>query len=70
MTYVSFDSDGTVEVNISEKDYRKYKDEYTFDQLCASLGDLFTGFLELFKENKSGEIITRLNSINKRNEWQ
>ena len=64
-TYVLFEEDGKVEVNISEKDYKKYKDELTFDQLCASLGNMFIEFLNLFRENNSGEIIKRLNQAGK-----
>jgi hypothetical protein len=63
LTYISFDSDGKVEVNISQKDYKKYKDELTFDHLCSSLGNLFIDFLNLFRDNKSSDILIRLNSI-------
>ncbi len=62
-TYVSFDQEGKVEVNIARKDYEKYKDELTFDHLCSSLGELFIEFLNLFRDNKSGDILIRLNSI-------
>jgi len=62
-SYISFDAQGKVEVNIAQKEYRKYKDELTFDQLCSSLGNLFIDFLNLFRENKTGEILARLNSI-------
>jgi hypothetical protein len=62
-TYVAFNQDGSVEVNIAENEYRIYREELTFDQLCASLGNLFIEFLNLFKENKSKEILNRLNSI-------
>ena len=61
-TYVSFDKAGTVEVNIARTEYEKYKDELTFDHLCSSLGNVFIEFLQLYRENKSGEIIKRLNS--------
>jgi hypothetical protein len=64
-TYISFDADGKVEVNISGKDYKKYKDELTFDQLCSSLGNLFIEFLQLFKQNKSDEILKRLDKAGK-----
>jgi hypothetical protein len=63
LTYISFDKDGKVEVNISQNDYGKYKDELTFDHLCSSLGNLFIEFLNLFRDNKSGEILKRLNSV-------
>lgn len=49
-TYVTFDFRGNVSVNIAKKDYRKYKEEFTFDQLCSSLGNLFIEFLELYQK--------------------
>jgi hypothetical protein len=64
-TYISFDAHGKVEVNIAENEYRKYKDELTFDHLCASLGNLFIEFLNSFRDNNSGEILKRLNQAGK-----
>jgi len=62
-TYVTFDFKGNVSITIAKKDYQKYKEEFTFDQLCASLGNLFIEFLELYQKGKSREIIDRLNAI-------
>ena len=62
-THVCFDFEGNVSVTIAKKDYQKFKEEFTFDQLCASLGELFIEFLELYKNGKSREIITKLNAI-------
>ena len=62
-TYVTFDFKGKVSVTIAKKDYQKYKEEFTFDQLCASLGNLFLEFLELYQKDKSKEIIDKLNAI-------
>jgi hypothetical protein len=62
-SYVSFDSDGNVSVNISKNDYLKYKDQLTFDQLCESLGQLFIEFLELFKKDECVRIIDRMDSL-------
>jgi len=62
-TYVTFDFNGNVSVNIAKKDYQKYKEEFTFDQLCSSLGNLFIEFLELYLKGKSREIIDKLNAI-------
>jgi hypothetical protein len=62
-TYVTFDFSGNVTVTIAKKDYQKYREEFTFDQLCSSLGNLFIEFLELYKKNQSSEIINRLNRI-------
>jgi hypothetical protein len=62
-TYVTFDFKGNVSVTIAKKDYQKYKEEFTFDQLCASLGNLFIEFLELYQKGKSRKIIDKLNAI-------
>ena len=62
-TYVSFGNEGTIVVNISKNYYTKYKDELTFDKLCASLADLFKAFLELHKKGAEAQIITRMNEL-------
>lgn len=62
-TYVAFDFNGNVSVHIAKKDYQKYKEEFTFDQLCSSLGNLFIEFLELYQKGNSREIIDKLNAI-------
>ena len=62
-TYVTFDFKGNVAVTMAKKDYQKYNEEFTFDQLCASLGNLFIEFLELYQKGKSREIIDKLNAI-------
>ena len=62
-SYVSFSFDGQVSVNIAKKDYQKYKEEYTFDELCESMGNLFKRFLRYFQENNQDKIlITILNA--------
>ena len=63
-TYVSFNFNGEISVNISKEDYQMYKDTLTFDKLCDSLGNLFKEFLEFFKKGESSSIIDRLNSLN------
>ena len=62
-SYVSFDYDGNITVNIGKNDYLKYKDQLTFDQLCESLGQLFNEFLELFKRGEGVRIIDRMNNL-------
>ena len=62
-TYVAFDFNRNVSVHIAKKDYQKYKEEFTFDQLCSSLGNLFIEFLELYRKGKSRKIIDKLNAI-------
>ena len=63
LTHVIFSNDGDIIVNISKNSYLKYKDELTFDQLCASLGDLFVQFLELHKKDEADRIIDQMNEI-------
>jgi len=62
-TYVAFDFRGNVIVNISEKEYQKYTQQLTFDQLCASLGNLFIEFLEMNKNEESNKLIEKLNDL-------
>ncbi|UCC39503.1 MAG: hypothetical protein JSV96_17250 [Candidatus Aminicenantes bacterium] len=62
-TYVAFDFNGNISVHIAKKDYQKYKEEFTFDQLCSSLANLFIEFLELYQKGKSREVIDKLNAI-------
>jgi hypothetical protein len=62
-THVIFNDDGDIIVNISRKDYSKYKEELTFDQLCFSLGKLFREFLELYTKDRATSIIDKINSV-------
>jgi len=62
-TYVIFDFDGKITVNITKEDYLLFKDELTFDQLTDSLGALFIEFLELFKRSNSRRIIDKMNTL-------
>ena len=62
-TYVSVDYSGKISVNIAKKDYKKYKEEYAFDELCESLGNLFKSFLEYFKDGKQDKIIKMFDNL-------
>ena len=62
ISYVSFDNEGNVFVHISEYDYKRFKEELTFDQLCASLGDVFKRFLEYYKKGLESRIVVELKS--------
>ena len=62
-TYVEIDVNGKMAVKISEKDYRRYQQEFTFDQLCAALGNLFVDFLEMYRNGEADKIIERMNEI-------
>jgi hypothetical protein len=60
ISYVSFDNEGNLSVHISQYDYNRFKEELTFDQLCASLGDVFTRFLEYYKKGLESRILVEL----------
>ena len=62
-TWVAFDNDGRVSVNIARKDYQQYLDTLSFDQLCESLGNLFVDFMETYKRGEGVRIIDRMNDL-------
>ncbi len=62
-TWVSFGFDGDVTVNISHRDYLRYKEALSFDQLCNSLGNLFVEFLDTFRRGEGVRIIDRMNAL-------
>lgn len=62
-SFVIFQYDGHVSAVISKNDYLKYKDQYAFDQLCESLGNLLVQFFDLYKNGAAVRIIDSLNSL-------
>ena len=62
-TWVTFDFNGDVSVNISHRDYLNYNEELSFSQLCGSLGNLFIEFMEMFQRGEGTRIIDRMNAI-------
>jgi len=62
-TWVSFDKDGNIAVNISKQDYMNYKADLSFDQMCNSLASIFIHFMELHKKGQEIRIIDELDSL-------
>jgi hypothetical protein len=62
-TWVSFDFAGNVSVNISHRDYLEYKESLAFDQLCASLGNLFVEFTEMYLRGEGVRILDRMDAL-------
>lgn len=62
VSYVSFDSKGNISVQISRADYKQYKEELTFDQLCKAITNLFKRYFEYYKAGKENRILTELKS--------
>ncbi len=62
-TWVCFDSEGNVTVNISRDDYYLYRDDLSFDQLCDSMARVYINFLDLYRRDLRVRIIDRLNAV-------
>ncbi len=62
-TWVSFDFEGKVTVNISRRDYLNFKEPLAFDKLCTSLGNLFIELVDLYLRGEGERIIDRMNSV-------
>ena len=62
-TYVTIGRDGALTVNIAEKDYHLYQQNFTFDQLNAALGNLFMDLFQLYQQGKTLKIIERMDEL-------
>jgi len=62
-TWISLDYGGKVTVSIAQKDYLRYKENLTFNELCESLGRLFVEFLELYSKGEGARIIDRMDNL-------
>ena len=62
-SWITVDRQGNVSVQISRKDYLRYKQALAFDQLTESLGELFIDYFERFKRGEGERIIYELNSV-------
>ncbi len=63
VSHVMIGYDGSVTVKVSDKDYMDYRERLSFDQLCASLADIFTRFLEYYKKGLESRIMIELKSV-------
>ena len=54
---------GSLPGGMSKRDYLDYRDTLSFDQLCASLGDLFIDFVTLFCHGEGVRIIDRMDAL-------
>ena len=62
-TWVNFDNDGEVSVHISKEDYLDYREPLAFDRLCASLGQVFIDFFELYQKGEGVRAIDRMDDL-------
>jgi len=62
VSHVIIGFDGSITVKISEKDYLDYRTRLSFDQLCASLADIFSRFLYYYRKGLESRISIELKS--------
>ncbi len=62
-SWISFDFEGNVAVNISREDYLNYQENLSFDQLCEGMGKVFIDFFEMYKKGEGIRVIDKLNSL-------
>jgi len=62
-TWVNFDNEGEVSVHISQRDYLEYREPLAFDQLCASLGQVFIDFFELYQKGEGVRAVDRMDDL-------
>jgi hypothetical protein len=62
-SWIGFDFQGNVTVNVSKKDYIGYKEELSFDQLCENLGRLFIEFMKYYRKGEADRILYKLNEL-------
>ena len=62
-TYVAFLDSGRISVRMAKSDYQAFKEELTFDQLCASLGNVFREFMRIYRAGEKNKILEWLNSV-------
>lgn len=60
VSYVAFTNEGEIKVQISRKDYHRYRERFSFDLLCRSMADIFVRFLDYYKNGIESRIITEL----------
>jgi hypothetical protein len=60
LTYVVYGYGGDISVNFAKKDYKKYWDEITFNQLCNSFGNIMIDFFNAFKKEEGDTFFGKL----------
>ena len=67
VSHVIIGFDGSITVKVSERDYLDYRTRLSFDQLCASIGDIFSRFLDYYRKGLESRIAIELKSAKQNN---
>lgn len=62
-TWIAFEFDGNVTVNISRRDFYNFVEMLSFEQLNESLGNLWIEFIEMYRHGDGKRIAERLNQV-------
>jgi hypothetical protein len=62
-TWAAIDRDGNVSAHMARRDHLRYREDLSFDQLCASLGTVFVEFLTLFQQGRATRIVDTLDAM-------
>jgi hypothetical protein len=62
VSHVIIGYDGSVTVKVSDKDYRDYRERWSFDQLCSSMANVFVRFLDYYQKGLESRIVSELKS--------
>lgn len=63
-TWVSIDDEGNVLVHISKNDYLLYREDYSYDMICKSLGETIIKFFRFYQKGEWQRVIDQLNDLN------
>lgn len=67
VSHVIIGFDGSITVKVSERDYLDYRTRLSFDQLCASIRDIFSRFLDYYRKGLESRIAIELKSAKQNN---
>ena len=62
-TWVAFDRDGQVSVNVSRADYAAFTEDLDHDRLCRALAEVFLEFFEMHRKGQDSRILDRLDAM-------
>jgi hypothetical protein len=62
-SWVAFDFQGNITVNMSHTDYLDFKEEFSFEQLCDNLGKVFIRFMAYYCKGEADRIVYQLNEL-------
>ncbi|MCU4175240.1 hypothetical protein [Carboxylicivirga sp. N1Y90] len=63
-THVTIDSEGNVLVHICKGDYLLYREDFSYDKICESMGKTIIDFFEFYHKGEYQRIIDILNNMN------